>query len=145
MGNAEREDDERMADTHKEKPWTGFSGQSGEPLPRVRGLAAVQDALNPVPRMGPRPTAHEVIAERGSTHGDFDDNAALSQALKDTIRGFQRKDGTYPWEGFTPAMKDSLDMFCAKIGRIGAGRPDFRDHWADIAGYATLVADRCPD
>jgi hypothetical protein len=32
-----------------------------------------------------------------------------------------------------------------KIGRILAGNPSFRDHWADIAGYAKLVADRCSE
>lgn len=88
-------------------------------------------------------TPQDTIAERGRTHGDFDDNAALSQILKDAMRGFQRKDGVHPWDNLTPAMKDTLDMNAAKIGRIFAGDPDFRDHWADMAGYDMLIANRC--
>ena len=30
-------------------------------------------------------------------------------------------------------------MIAHKIGRILAGDPSFQDHWADIAGYATLI------
>jgi hypothetical protein len=34
-------------------------------------------------------------------------------------------------------------MIAHKIGRIIAGDPDFRDHWDDLAGYATLIAQKC--
>jgi hypothetical protein len=33
-------------------------------------------------------------------------------------------------------------MIVHKISRIVNGNPDKVDHWVDIAGYATLVADR---
>jgi hypothetical protein len=33
-------------------------------------------------------------------------------------------------------------MIVHKIGRIVNGDPDVTDHWVDIAGYATLIADR---
>ena len=33
-------------------------------------------------------------------------------------------------------------MIVTKIARIVNGSPDKVDHWVDIAGYATLVADR---
>ena len=36
---------------------------------------------------------------------------------------------------------EALEMICHKIARIVAGDPDFADHWRDIAGYATLVAN----
>jgi hypothetical protein len=39
-------------------------------------------------------------------------------------------------------MQESLDMIAHQIGRIIAGDPGFADHWADIAGYAQLVANR---
>lgn len=41
-----------------------------------------------------------------------------------------------------PMQSESLDMIAHKIGRIIAGDPNVEDHWRDIAGYATLVADR---
>lgn len=110
-------------------------------MTETKSLLSARDRLAEMAQV----PAHGIIAVRRTTHGDFDDNAALSQTLKDAIRGFQRKDGVYPWESFTPAMKDSLDTICAKIGRIAAGRADFKDHWSDIAGYAQLIADRCPD
>jgi len=37
---------------------------------------------------------------------------------------------------------EALDMIAHKIGRIVNGDPDYEDSWRDIAGYATLVADR---
>lgn len=37
---------------------------------------------------------------------------------------------------------EAIEMIFHKIGRIGAGNPNFVDHWEDIAGYATLVAQR---
>ena len=45
----------------------------------------------------------------------------------------------------TDPAKEALDMIAHKIGRICAGNPNFKDHWADIAGYAQLVADRCTE
>jgi hypothetical protein len=42
----------------------------------------------------------------------------------------------------TPDQQEALDMIFHKIGRIVNGDPDYADSWIDIAGYATLVADR---
>jgi hypothetical protein len=39
------------------------------------------------------------------------------------------------------AQLHGLRMIVDKISRIVCGDPDFVDHWRDIAGYATLVAD----
>lgn len=89
--------------------------------------------------------AGALTAERGQTHGDFRDHAAFTQHLKDAIRSCQRLDGTHPWDGLTPSMKESLDMNMHKIGRVLAGKAEFKDHWADMAGYSQLVADECPD
>ena len=89
--------------------------------------------------------ASALTAERGHTHGDFRDHAAFTQTLKDVMRSFVRRDGTHPWEDLTPSMKESLDMNMHKIGRVLAGKAEFKDHWADMAGYSQLVADECPD
>jgi hypothetical protein len=39
-------------------------------------------------------------------------------------------------------MRESLDMISNKIARIVNGNPSEPDHWIDIAGYATLIANR---
>lgn len=79
----------------------------------------------------------EILAEREKTHGDFKDHAKIAQRLKFTLRE-QSKD----WQiDFSYTQQEALEMICHKIARIVAGDPNFADHWRDIAGYATLVAD----
>ena len=78
-----------------------------------------------------------LLNERGKTHGDFNDHARITQALKDRILD---EPG---WENLNDCQREALDMIFHKIGRILAGNPNFRDHWDDIAGYARLVSDRC--
>ena len=79
----------------------------------------------------------EMLAERGKTHGDFKDHAKTAQRLKFTLRE-QSKD----WQiDFSYTQQEALEMICHKIARVVAGDPNFVDHWRDIAGYATLVAD----
>lgn len=79
----------------------------------------------------------EILAEREKTHGSYDDHAKATQLMKALFQGCKGyKDGEVH-------HRESLDMIAHKIGRILAGDPDFHDHWSDIAGYATLSADRC--
>jgi hypothetical protein len=78
----------------------------------------------------------QTLAERQHTHGEFADNAALAQELKDAIRakpGYAKLDTT---------KREVLDVIMTKVGRIIAGNPEEPDHWHDIAGYATLARDR---
>lgn len=81
----------------------------------------------------------DMLTERGATHGNFTDHAEATQAIKLAILNTTCR----PWLDFTAAQREAMDMIAHKLGRILAGDPDFRDHWADIAGYATLVAERC--
>jgi len=37
---------------------------------------------------------------------------------------------------------EALEMIATKLSRIVNGNPNKIDNWDDIAGYATLVADR---
>lgn len=79
----------------------------------------------------------ELLADRATTHGSFDDNAFYAQMLRGIFR-------TSPgWPLATRVQREGLDATALKLCRILSGQPDFKDHWADIAGYATLVADRC--
>lgn len=79
----------------------------------------------------------EILNTRGKTHGDFSDQARISQNIKLMMRDSNN------WEALSDCAKETLEMHAHKIARILAGDPDFRDHWDDIAGYAKLVADRC--
>lgn len=83
-------------------------------------------------------TTGALIAERGKTHGDFTDHARITQKIKNEMHAEPN------WHRLDYCQKETLDMIAHKIGRILAGNPNFEDHWQDIAGYARLVADRCP-
>jgi len=83
-------------------------------------------------------TTDEILAERGSRYGKFEDHARVTVALKRVLlerlldRGIEVQ----------PDQAEALDMICHKLGRIVNGDPDYADSWDDIAGYAKLVADR---
>jgi hypothetical protein len=78
----------------------------------------------------------DILAERENTHGDYTDHARATQQLLELMMA---RPG---WHKLTYVQRESLHMFAHKIGRILVGDPNVRDHWADIAGYAQLAADR---
>lgn len=79
---------------------------------------------------------NETLLQRQQTHGDFETHALISQSLKEIMR---LQDG---WNELKSDQCESLEMIAHKIARILNGNPDTHDHWHDIAGYATLVANR---
>ena len=79
---------------------------------------------------------YATLNARAKTHGDYSEHAAVTQALKRVMQGSPN------WSRLTPAQAEALDMVAHKIGRILAGDPNTHDHWFDLAGYATLAADR---
>ena len=74
----------------------------------------------------------ELIKERGKTHGMFELTASLAVQLQELTR---------TKVGEPPIMRHALDMICVKLARIVSGDPSHADHWRDIAGYASLIAD----
>lgn len=80
---------------------------------------------------------NEVLAERQTTHGNYEDHAYMAQLLKAAVRGGVK------YHMLTDMERESLDMILHKIGRVLSGNPHFKDHWVDIAGYATLIAKVC--
>lgn len=78
----------------------------------------------------------KLITERPLTHGDFTDTSAVIQATKRLWHG------NPGWEKLSDVQRECFDMIAHKIGRALCGDPNHADHYADIAGYATLVADR---
>ena len=77
----------------------------------------------------------QILAERKTQHGDFSDNARIAQCLKNYVRNSMKSELNF-------VQQEAMDMILHKISRIMAGDPNHKDHWADIAGYALLVADR---
>ena len=76
------------------------------------------------------------LAERQKTHGEFLTHATISQQLKWVMQSYEN------WFNLQKDQKEALEMIAHKIARILNGNPDTHDHWHDIAGYATLVANR---
>lgn len=79
----------------------------------------------------------EILQERNKTHGSFQENAAISQTLKLSLRA---REG---WDDLSATHRESIEMICLKLSRIMSGQSSFKDHWDDIAGYAQLGANVC--
>ena len=79
-------------------------------------------------------TIEKILAEREKTHGDFRTHAAITDAIRFDMQQSSN------WSTLGSMKREALDMIAHKIGRILAGNPNVKDHWDDIAGYATLVA-----
>jgi transposase len=79
-----------------------------------------------------------ILNERATTYGRFVDVAEIAQEIKATIRiGDTNRSEELPADQI-----EALDMIASKIARILSGDSDYADSWIDIAGYATLVAER---
>lgn len=81
-------------------------------------------------------TIDVILTERGKRYGNFEDHARITQAIKHEIRQGES------YTSMEDDMVEAIDMIAHKIGRIVNGDPRYADSWADIAGYAKLVADR---
>lgn len=103
---------------------------------RARNAAAagviLRDATGSVSEDDIRAT----LNQRAATHGDYTDHAHQTQILKEVMRA------NPGWNKLDWHERETLEMIAHKIGRILTGNPHFHDHWHDIAGYATLSADR---
>jgi hypothetical protein len=77
----------------------------------------------------------KTLKQRQKTHGDFATHAAISQELKAVL-------WKHDFQELEHDQVEALEMICHKIARILNGNPNHKDHWHDIAGYATLVGDR---
>ena len=80
-------------------------------------------------------TIQKTLKERQKTHGNFKTHAEISQKLKAVLweHGYQELEAD---------QIEALEMICHKIARILNGNPNHKDHWHDIGGYSTLIADR---
>ena len=79
-----------------------------------------------------------ILNERASTYGSFIDVSRMAQRLKNVAHTAAGEQG----KTFAADQAEALDMIFSKVARIINGDPNHVDSWADIAGYAQLVADR---
>lgn len=79
-----------------------------------------------------------ILNERANTYGSFETVAGTAQDIKSLIHTALIGNPTV----LDADQVEALDMIATKIARILNGNPDHVDSWIDIAGYATLVADR---
>ena len=77
-----------------------------------------------------------ILKERSTTHGDYTFQAFRCQRIQ---RCFTDAPG---WDELNDIQRDALQMIAVKISRILTGNPNHKDNWLDLAGYATLVANR---
>lgn len=87
---------------------------------------------------GRKPSVDAVVDERALTYGKFENLAEVSQRFKDSLHYFLITRNKY----LAPDQQEAMELIFHKFARIVNGDPDHIDNWKDIAGYATLVADR---
>jgi hypothetical protein len=78
------------------------------------------------------------VDERAITYGKFEELAEVSQRFKDSLHYFLITRNKY----LAPDQQEAMELIFHKFARVVNGDPDHIDNWKDIAGYATLVADR---
>ena len=81
---------------------------------------------------------NEMLAGRQARYGSFQDHSEISQVIKQFIQSAARARN----KKLEFDQLEALDMISHKIARIINGDPNYADNWIDIAGYATLVANR---
>jgi len=111
--------------------------------PRSFGAPRGDDNSNDSPGVAPersddhQTAAEDLIDRRRTTHGIFEDNAIVSQMLKDIFRSFPG------WHRLSAIERESMDMIALKFSRILSGRSMEKQHWEDVVGYARLVEEKC--
>tara|TARA_R110000868_G_scaffold155324_3_gene381732 strand:- start:1272 stop:1856 length:585 start_codon:yes stop_codon:yes gene_type:complete len=80
----------------------------------------------------------KTLDARAATYGRFIDVAETTQTLMHHVSGRLNDRGI----AIVHDQALALYMICQKMARIANGDPNHADSWLDIAGYATLVAER---
>lgn len=78
----------------------------------------------------------KLLDDRGSRYGNYMQVATVTEALWCNLAA------ALAGKEVAPDQADALRMICTKLARIVNGNPDYPDSWRDVAGYATLVAER---
>lgn len=73
---------------------------------------------------------------RGARYGMFIGVGRIAEALNAVVTLAPN------WDRLDADQKEAMRMIQNKTARILNGDPNYADSWHDIAGYATLIADR---
>src|SRR6266403_5069658 len=82
-------------------------------------------------------TLTDLLTDRHSTHGSFEDNAKISQGLKEWMRN------SPGWRNITDVEREAMDMIALKFSRVLSGKSLEKQHWEDVVGYGQLVLNIC--
>jgi hypothetical protein len=80
----------------------------------------------------------KVLDTRAEQYGSFMQSADTVIRIKGIMHNAVARNEVHLY----PDQLQALDMIATKLSRIVNGNPNHADSWTDIAGYATLVADR---
>jgi hypothetical protein len=80
----------------------------------------------------------KVLDARAEQYGSFMQSSDTAIRIKGIMHNAIARNEVHLF----PDQLQALDMIATKLSRIVHGNPNHLDSWIDIAGYATLVADR---
>ena len=103
-----------------------------------QGVLKYDDEVTVEPDDADETNVDAILDSRAKDYGKFIEGAEIMQMLKRLVHN-------YIEDRQTPLafdQREAIDMIIHKLGRIINGNPDKVDTWSDVAGYATLVADR---
>jgi hypothetical protein len=104
---------------HQASQGKGKDKPTPKPEPEVSGVGKVLDA-------------------RAEQYGSFMQSSDTVIRIKGIMHNAVARNAVHLY----PDQLQALDMIATKLSRIVHGNPNHLDSWIDIAGYATLVADR---
>lgn len=90
--------------------------------------------FQPVP---PDKTPPDILSTRQQTHGDFAENARVSQIMKECFRS------SPGWAKLDDVEREAMDMIALKFSRVLSGKSLSKEHWEDVTGYSRLVERIC--
>lgn len=121
------------------KLWKDMRNQAqAEVVAAVEAVQKTVQELKPGEFVQADTNVDAILNERAGNYGPFATQATIAQRLKHVAHTAAGEQG----KTFATDQAEALDMIFSKIARILNGDPNHLDSWTDIAGYATLVADR---
>ena len=121
------------------KLWKDMRNQAqAEVVAAVEAVQKTVQELKPGEFVQADTNVDAILDERAGNYGPFATQATIAQRLKHVAHTAAGEQG----KTFATDQAEALDMIFSKIARILNGDPNHLDSWTDIAGYATLVADR---
>jgi hypothetical protein len=106
-----------------------LSRGKGKPKPEPEVEAKAEPEVSKVDK---------VLDTRADQYGSFMQSSDTVIRIKGIMHNAVARNAVHLY----PDQLQALDMIATKISRIVHGNPNHLDSWTDIAGYATLVADR---